>query len=31
MAIRLSAAFPNTSPEYWLNLQQQYDEVAQFV
>ncbi|KAJ6645171.1 Resolvase [Pseudolycoriella hygida] len=25
MAIRLSAAFPNTSPEYWLNLQQQYD------
>ncbi len=25
MAIRLSTAFPNTSPEYWLNLQQQYD------
>lgn len=25
MAIRLSTAFPNTNPEYWLNLQQQYD------
>lgn len=25
MAIRLSVAFPTTSPEYWLNLQQQYD------
>lgn len=25
MAIRLSVALPNTSPEYWLNLQQQYD------
>jgi addiction module HigA family antidote len=25
MAIRLSAAFKNTNPEYWLNLQQQYD------
>ena len=25
MAIRLSAAFSNTNPEYWLNLQQQYD------
>ena len=25
MAIRLSIAFPNTSAEYWLNLQQQYD------
>jgi len=25
MAIRLSAAFRNTNPEYWLNLQQQYD------
>jgi plasmid maintenance system antidote protein VapI len=25
MAMRLSAAFRNTNPEYWLNLQQQYD------
>ncbi len=25
MAIRLSAAFPTSTPEYWLNLQQQYD------
>lgn len=25
MAIRLAAAFLNTNPEYWLNLQQQYD------
>jgi addiction module HigA family antidote len=25
MAVRLSRGFPNTSPEYWLNLQQQYD------
>lgn len=25
MAIRLSTAFSNTNPEYWLNLQQQYD------
>jgi addiction module HigA family antidote len=25
MAIRLSVALPNTCPEYWLNLQQQYD------
>lgn len=25
MAIRLSVAFSNSNPEYWLNLQQQYD------
>jgi addiction module HigA family antidote len=25
MAIRLSTAFSNTSPEYWLSLQHQYD------
>lgn len=25
MAIRLSTAFSNTNPEYWLNLQQQLD------
>jgi len=25
MAIRLAAAFTNTEPQYWLNLQQQYD------
>lgn len=25
MALRLSKAFSNTTPEYWLNLQQQYD------
>ena len=25
MALRLSRAFPNTSPEFWLNLQKTYD------
>ena len=25
MALRLSQAFPNSSPESWLNLQQNYD------
>ena len=25
MALRLSRAFPNTSPQFWLNLQNQYD------
>ena len=25
MALRLSRAFPNTSPEFWLNLQRTYD------
>jgi len=25
MALRLSRAFPNTSPEFWLNLQNNYD------
>jgi addiction module HigA family antidote len=25
MALRLAAAFTNTEPQYWLNLQQQYD------
>jgi addiction module HigA family antidote len=25
MALRLSRAFPNTSPEFWLNLQKSYD------
>jgi addiction module HigA family antidote len=25
MALRLSLAFPNTSPEFWLNLQKNYD------
>ena len=25
MAIRLSQAFPNTSPQFWLNLQNNYD------
>ncbi|AIL64501.1 putative HTH-type transcriptional regulator ybaQ [Rickettsiales bacterium Ac37b] len=25
MALRLSKAFANSNPEYWLNLQQQYD------
>jgi plasmid maintenance system antidote protein VapI len=25
MALRLSRAFPNTSPEFWLNLQKNYD------
>lgn len=25
MAIRLSQAFPNTSPQFWLNLQNSYD------
>ena len=25
MAMRLSIAFPNTSPQFWLNLQNQYD------
>lgn len=25
MAIRLSVALPDTTPEYWLNLQQQWD------
>lgn len=25
MALRLSKAFPNTSPDYWLALQAQYD------
>ena len=25
MALRLSRAFPNTSPEFWLNLQRNYD------
>ena len=25
VAIRLSEAFPNTEPEFWLNLQTQYD------
>ena len=25
MALRLSRAFPNTSAEFWLNLQQNYD------
>jgi len=25
MALRLSRAFSNTSPEFWLNLQQSYD------
>jgi plasmid maintenance system antidote protein VapI len=25
MALRLSRAFPNTAPEFWLNLQKNYD------
>ena len=25
MTLRLSRAFPNTSPEFWLNLQRTYD------
>jgi addiction module HigA family antidote len=25
MALRLSRAFPNTAPEFWLNLQRTYD------
>ncbi|RME41150.1 MAG: addiction module antidote protein, HigA family [Caldilineae bacterium] len=25
MALRLSRAFPNTTPEFWLNLQRNYD------
>jgi len=25
MALRLSRAFPNTTPEFWLNLQKTYD------
>jgi plasmid maintenance system antidote protein VapI len=25
MALRLSRAFSNTSPEFWLNLQKNYD------
>lgn len=25
MALRLSRAFPNTTPEFWLNLQKNYD------
>ncbi|GAB4540061.1 MAG: hypothetical protein Kow0063_29510 [Anaerolineae bacterium] len=25
MALRLSRAFPNTSPEFWLNLQKNHD------
>jgi plasmid maintenance system antidote protein VapI len=25
MALRLSRAFPNTSAEFWLNLQKNYD------
>ena len=25
MSLRLSRAFPNTSPEFWLNLQKSYD------
>lgn len=25
MALRLSRAFPNTSPDFWLNLQKNYD------
>ncbi len=25
MALRLSQAFPNTSPDFWLNLQKNYD------
>lgn len=25
MALRLSRAFPNTSPDFWLNLQKTYD------
>ncbi len=25
MAMRLSIAFPNSSPQFWLNLQNQYD------
>jgi addiction module HigA family antidote len=25
MALRLSGAFPNTAPEFWLNLQKNYD------
>ena len=25
IALRLSRAFPNTSPEFWLNLQKSYD------
>src|SRR5690349_16948937 len=25
MALRLSTAFGNSNPEYWMNLQQQYD------
>lgn len=25
MALRLSVALPNTSPEFWLNLQKNYD------
>ena len=25
MAMRLSIAFPNTSPQFWLNMQNQYD------
>ena len=25
MALRLSRAFPNTTPEFWLNLQRTYD------
>jgi len=25
MAVRLSAAFPNSSPEFWLNVQEHYD------
>lgn len=25
MALRLARAFPNTSPEFWLNLQRSYD------
>ena len=25
MALRLAAAFPNTSAQFWLNLQNQYD------
>ncbi len=25
MALRLAAAFPNTTPQFWLNLQNQYD------
>ncbi len=25
MALRLQCAFPNTSPEFWLNLQRSYD------